>query len=195
MSYPPDPNNPYVQPQQGAYGYPQQAPTQPAYGYPQYGAGPVPGMPQRMQGQVITARVLLFVAGGIWVLVSLMALIAGFAARSVFADVPGTDGGVALGVALLLFLLFAGMAALHIVPASMFGKGGTGSRVTAIIGASLNGVLALIYVFASLAMMGEGDDDAGGLFFLSLVWASTAILTVVFCSLRQAGEWFNRPRY
>ncbi|MEY9876533.1 putative RDD family membrane protein YckC [Streptacidiphilus sp. MAP12-33] len=41
MSYPPDPNNPYgqpQQPQQPGYGYPQQQPQQPqqpAYGYPQ----------------------------------------------------------------------------------------------------------------------------------------------------------------
>jgi uncharacterized RDD family membrane protein YckC len=38
MSYPPDPNNPYgqpQQPQQPGYGYPQQPPQQPAYGYPQ----------------------------------------------------------------------------------------------------------------------------------------------------------------
>ncbi|MEV7021004.1 RDD family protein [Kitasatospora sp. NPDC093558] len=36
MSYPPDPNNPYNQPPQQGYGYPQQAPPA-GYGYPQQG--------------------------------------------------------------------------------------------------------------------------------------------------------------
>ncbi|MEY9969316.1 putative RDD family membrane protein YckC [Streptacidiphilus sp. MAP12-16] len=67
MSYPPDPNNPYGQPQdpyakppqqpqpgygypqqppqqpQPGYGYPQQPPAQPQYGYPQQGQPPQPG--------------------------------------------------------------------------------------------------------------------------------------------------------
>ncbi|WP_405727056.1 TM2 domain-containing protein [Streptomyces sp. NBC_01537] len=41
-----DPNNPYGQPQDGGYGYPQQPPgqpgPQPGYGYPQQGAYPPP---------------------------------------------------------------------------------------------------------------------------------------------------------
>ncbi|MEZ0092170.1 RDD family protein [Streptacidiphilus sp. EB129] len=51
MSYPPDPNNPYGQPQQPAqpgYGYPQQPPAQPQYGYPQQ---PPAGAPQDAYGQ------------------------------------------------------------------------------------------------------------------------------------------------
>jgi len=47
MSYPPDPNNPYGQPQQPpapGYGYPQQAPPPaPGYGYPQQTPPPAPG--------------------------------------------------------------------------------------------------------------------------------------------------------
>ncbi|MFE9422195.1 RDD family protein [Kitasatospora sp. NPDC006697] len=49
MSYPPDPNNPYGQPQQAPYGVPpQQSPyaQPPGYGYPQQGA-PQYGYPQQ----------------------------------------------------------------------------------------------------------------------------------------------------
>ncbi|MGF1432238.1 RDD family protein [Kitasatospora sp. LaBMicrA B282] len=49
MSYPPDPNNPYGQPQQAPYGMPQQQNPYgqpPAYGYPQQGA-PGYGFPQQ----------------------------------------------------------------------------------------------------------------------------------------------------
>ncbi|GAA1264474.1 hypothetical protein GCM10009665_62360 [Kitasatospora nipponensis] len=51
MSYPPDPNNPYGQPQQAPYGVPQQQnpygqPQQQAYGYPQQ-AAPGYGYPQQ----------------------------------------------------------------------------------------------------------------------------------------------------
>lgn len=198
MSYPSDPGNPYAggpYGQQPGYGYPQQPATQPGYGYPQYPVGGVPGMPPRMQGQVVTARVLLFVAGSIWLLVAILMLVGGFAAHGMLEDVPGMNGGQALGVALLLFLLFAGVAALHLVPASLFGRGGTGTRVTAIIGSSLNSLLALLYLFASIAMLSEDEEGAGGLLFLSLLWAGTAVLTVLFLAMRQAGEWFRRPRY
>lgn len=201
MSYPPDPKSPYggapYGQQQPGYGYPQQPPAQPGYGYPQYQAGGMttPGMAPQMQGQVVTARVLLFVAGSIWALMSIFMLIGGFAAQSMLEEVPGMDGGAALGIALLLFLLFAGMGALHIVPASMFGRGGTGARVTAIIGASLNSLFGLIYVVASFVMLGEDEEGAAGLLFLSVLWAGTAVPTVIFLSMSQASAWFNRPRY
>ncbi|WP_329580800.1 RDD family protein [Kitasatospora sp. NBC_01250] len=51
MSYPPDPNNPYGQPQQAPYGVPPQQPNPygqpPAYGYPQQGAPQGYGFPQQ----------------------------------------------------------------------------------------------------------------------------------------------------
>ncbi|MFR9676253.1 hypothetical protein [Streptomyces sp. TR06-5] len=204
MSYPPDPQAPYgggpYGQQQPGYGYPQQQPApQPGYGYPpQYpGAAPVPGMPHGpaagMPGQVVTARVLLFVAGSIWLLVSLLMLIGGFAAQNMLESVPGMDGGAALGVALLLFLLFAGMGALHVMPAAVFGRSGTGARVTGIIGASLNGLCGVFYVVASLAMISQDEDGGAGLLLVSLLWAATGITTVVLLSLGQAGRWFTRP--
>ncbi|WP_406199377.1 RDD family protein [Kitasatospora sp. NBC_01560] len=71
MSYPPDPNNPYGQPQQPGYGYPQQAPPAAGYGYPQqppqapgygvpqqpaYGYAPVPGTIQANNGYINVAH-------------------------------------------------------------------------------------------------------------------------------------------
>ncbi|GAA2635573.1 hypothetical protein [Streptomyces axinellae] len=214
MSYPPppgqDPNNPYAAPQQGApYGYPQQAPPPqyqtpaPPYGYPQQPGGypQQPGMPAHpgipmapsvsMPGLVVTARVLLFVAGALWGLSAVFVLIGGLMANGMVNDIPGVRsvGGAALGIGLGLFLLFGGLAALHIVPASMFGKGSVGTRVTAIIGASLNGLIAL------LGMLSAIGNSGGGSIFVSLLWLATAVVTIVFCSMGAAGQWFNRPRY
>ncbi|MEV6978930.1 RDD family protein [Kitasatospora sp. NPDC093806] len=74
MTYPPDPNNPYGQPQQpqqpgygypqqappaAGYGYPQQAPQQPGYGVPQqpgYGYPQMPGTIQANNGYINIAQ-------------------------------------------------------------------------------------------------------------------------------------------
>ncbi len=214
VSYPPppgqDPNNPYAAPQQNTpYGYPQQAsppPHQapaPQYGYPQQPGGypQQPGMPAypgapmapsvSMPGPVVTARVLLFVAGSLWGLLGLLMLIGGLAANGMVNDIPGVGsvGDAALGIGLVLFVLFGGLAALHIVPASMFGKGAVGTRVTAIIAASVNGLFALVGMLSAIG------NSAGGQIFVSLLWLATAVLTLVFCSMGAGSQWFNRPRY
>jgi hypothetical protein len=194
MSYPPDPKNPYGaapsgnpygQPQPG-YGYPQQ----PGYGYPQQ-PYPAAGMaaPMSMPPQTVTARVLLFVAGSLWALFGIIMLIVGLAAESAMQELDLGSGGSAVGISLLLFLVFGGMAALHIVPAAMFGKGGTGSRVTGIIASALNSVVAL------LALLGGASEGNGGGIVISILWTATAIVTVIFLSMGPTGVWFNRPRY
>ncbi|GEB48877.1 MULTISPECIES: hypothetical protein [Streptomyces] len=205
MSYPPppgspgpDPHNPYAPPQGGApYGYPQQG--APGYGYPQAGMPAYPGGPMQqpfvsMPGQVVTARVLLFIAGSLWGLLAVLMLIGGLAANSMIRDVPVANsvGAGALGAALIGFVVFGGMATLHIVPASMFGKGATGTRVTAIIGATLNTIVAMLAFFGSI---GSDESSAGGSMVIALLWLATAVLTIIFCSMSQAGHWFNRPRY
>ncbi|MEU6082248.1 hypothetical protein [Streptomyces sp. NPDC047108] len=209
MSYP-DPNNPYggqpqgqpyagPPPQGQPYGYPQQQPQQqPGYAYPQaqqgspYGAYPgypggVPGAPVSMPGQVVTARVLLFIAGALWALTAVLILIFGITAQNMGDDLPTEFRDVAAGAGILLFLLFGGLAALHITPASMFGKGRGGTRITAIIAASLNTLVSVLAFFSAAAQ--------GGNPVLAVLWAATAIVTLVFCCLRQASEWFNRPQY
>jgi hypothetical protein len=149
--------------------------------------------PVSMPGQVVTARVLLFVAGSLWGLFAVSMLLFGLAAGDAMEEVPGFGGagGAAVGVGFLAFLIFGGLAALHIVPAAMFGKGRIGTRVTAIIAASLNTLIPVLAMFGSI-------DDTGapaGTVFMSLLWLATAVLTIVFCSLGQAGYWFNRPQY
>lgn len=204
MSYPPQPgqspNNPYSAPQQGApYGYPQQGGGQPGYGYPAGGGMPAyPGggpmqPPVSMPGQVVTARVLLFIAGSLWALSAVLILILGLAANDALDDIPGVGaaGGAALGVALIFFLVFGGLAALHIVPASMFGKGRSGTRITGIIAASVNALLPLLSLLGQMA----NDTAAGGSIFAALLWLATAVLTIVFLSVSAAGQWFNRPQY
>jgi hypothetical protein len=212
MSYPPDPNNPYGaapsggyygQKQQPGYGYPQQQPA-PGYGYPQqqpyptgaaggmgapHGMGPGTGPQQGMPAQAVTARVLLFVAGSLWALIGLLMLIGSLAAQSMLEEMDVADSGEAVGVGLVLFLLFGGLAALHIVPAAMFGKGGTGARVTGIIASSLNSVVAL------LALLGGASDGNGAGVVISILWTATAVVTVIFLAMGATGAWFNRPRY
>jgi hypothetical protein len=147
--------------------------------------GPMGGAPQSMPGTVVTARVLLFVMGGIWALIAVVFLVLAFSVQSVSAELPAEAAAdladLGAGLAVVVALLTGGMAALTIVPASMFGRGGTGTRVTSIIGASLNTLLAL----ASVA-----DSPLTG-----IIWLVVGVLSIVFCSQRQAGAWFGRARY
>lgn len=200
MSYPPDPNNPYGgapsgnpygQPQPG-FGYPQQPQApQPGYGYPHqpYPAAAGIGVPQSMPPQTVTARVLLFVAGSLWALFGIIMLIAGLAAQSMVEELDLGSSGSTVGISLLMFVIFGGMAALHIVPAALFGKGGSGSRITGIIASALNSVVAL------LALLGGASEGNGGGIVISILWTATAIVTVIFLSMGPTGAWFNRPRY
>ncbi|MBW1596606.1 hypothetical protein [Streptomyces sp. JJ38] len=188
----PSQHNPYGQPP--PYGYPQPpqpGPTGP--GYPQYPGGPGGMMPMRMSmpGLVVTARVLLFVAGGLWALSMVFGLIMMLAAADIEDDpdfVVAESDVVVFGVVVLL--VGVALAALHIVSASMFGKGRTGVRVMGIITASLNLIIGGFSLIGSLAQTG-----APGGILITLLWVITALLTVIFLSLRPAGEWFNRPQH
>ncbi|WP_431984922.1 hypothetical protein [Streptomyces qinglanensis] len=225
MTYPPPPGqqpNPYATPQQGSqgapYGYPAQGAGQPGYAQPGYnqpgysqpgygypggvppypGGGPGGGIQPTvsMPGQVVTARVLLFVAGSMWALLAVIIFFLGLVANDAVNDIPGVDaaGGAALGVAFFGLLIFGGLAALHIVPASMFGKGRIGTRVTAIIAASVNALLPLLGCFGALGSA-VGGDDAASIFFWYILWLATAVVTLVFCCMGPASQWFNRPQY
>lgn len=208
MSYP-NPNNPYgpppggpppggPPPQGGPYGYPQQPPPpQAGYGYsypPQggYPGGPGgPMVPMNMPGTVVTARVLLFVAGSLWVILAILMFVLAAGSQNLKdEDVPeiADFADVASGIGVVFGVVFGVLAALHIVSASMFGKGAGGVRALAIVAASLNSLLALLSLLSSLTA--EGGNPV-----LPVLWAGTAILTIVFCANGQASQWFNRPRY
>lgn len=208
MSYP-NPNSPYGappggqppggQPQGGPYGYPQQPPPPPGpaygYGYPPHGGYPGgpggPMMPMPMPGTVVTARVLLFIAGSLWLIVAVgMFILAASSQNLKDEDVPeiANFADFASGLAVVLGVVFGALAALHIVAASMFGKGAGGVRALAIVAASLNSLLAMLSLVSSL-------DAQGGNPVLPVLWTGTAVLTIVFCANGQASQWFNRPRY
>lgn len=181
--------NPYGQPQQPGYGYPQQgAPQQPGYGYPQappvqpYGAAGFPQAPTSMPGLMTAARVLLFIIGGLQVLVGIIAGIA-IAAASDAVDSDAATGLAGLGfIVVFILLAFAGLA---IFLGVKFSNGGTAIRVITIVYASLM-ILGSLFNFAS----GQSSGVVGGLVSLSI---GGIILAAMVNS--QASAWFNRPRY
>ncbi|MFG3252289.1 hypothetical protein [Streptomyces sp. NPDC048172] len=212
MSYPPPPPgqspNPYAGPPQGApapqgpyapQGYPAPAPMPGPQGhpaYPAYPGGPMNGMPgmpgmvppkASMPGITIAARVLLFVAGAIWGIMAVGFLIAAMAASDA-ADAG--FGEASIGLVMVFSLVFAAMSALHIVPASLFGRGRVGTRVTAIVAASLNTLCAVLGFLGSLT---PGRAEANPL--AAVLWLAVSVCTIVFCSMSPSGQWFGRPRY
>ncbi|MBB5936859.1 hypothetical protein [Streptomyces zagrosensis] len=148
----------------------------PAQGYyaPQYGTQPhvhplhYPGippgqggyLPQQMPGIVRAAQVLLFVGAGFFVLVSILA--------------GAHDGARTAGAVFSIGLFWYAGA----ICAFRFGKGGHGTKVTAIVFTS-------IAIAASLSAMREYHTGPA---------AIAAIVTVVLLSQRTTSQWFRRPR-
>ncbi|MGP3973235.1 hypothetical protein ACTWQF_04200 [Streptomyces sp. 8N114] len=162
---------------------------------PAYPAGPMQPV-VKMPGQVITARVFLFFAGALWTITAFLTLLALSAGGAV--ALPGGLGpgaGSALGIMLLLFLLYAGMAALHIVPACLFGKGRSNTRITAVIAGSLNSLVPIIGFIAFLSADTSDSAAAAGAAFFYLLYLAITALTIVFCSASAASQWFNRPQH
>ncbi|SDM69330.1 hypothetical protein [Streptomyces wuyuanensis] len=189
-----DPNNPYGQQQgQPGYGYPQgqQQPPQPGYGYPQappvqpYGGG-YPGAPMSMPGLMQTARVLLFIVGGLQLLFAILAAVFVAAAQDTASSVGvGEETGVLAGLGFFLVFILLAFAVWAIVLGAKFAKGGNGVRVTTIVYASL-------YILLSLANFagGTASSAVGGVIGL-------AIGGIILASMvnSSATAWFNRPRY
>ncbi|MEU2107403.1 hypothetical protein ACFWOY_25535 [Streptomyces sp. NPDC058423] len=189
-----DPNNPYGQQQgQPGYGYPQgqQQPPQPGYGYPQappvqpYGGG-YPGAPMSMPGLMQTARVLLFIVGGLQIILGIIAAFAIAAAQDVADSVgAGEQTGPLAGLGFAVVLILLAFAAWAIVLGVKFAKGGNGVRVTTIVYASLF-ILGSLTNFAA----GEASSAVGGVIGLAI---GGIILAAMVNS--SASAWFNRPRY
>ncbi|KQX59070.1 MULTISPECIES: hypothetical protein [unclassified Streptomyces] len=190
-----DPNNPYGQPQgqgqQPGYGYPQQAPQgvppQQGYGYPAappvspYGGG-YPQGPVKMPGLMTTARVLLFIIGGLQ-LIGAVVMGIGIAAASSTIDDSDTATGLA-GLGFVLVALLAVIGGLSIFLGVKFSTGGTAIRVITII-------------YASLMLVGALGNFAGGQpsgVFGGIV--SLAIGGIILASMvgGQASAWFNRNK-
>ncbi|MFJ6622451.1 hypothetical protein ACIQOW_33325 [Kitasatospora sp. NPDC091335] len=214
MSYPPDPNNPYGQPQAAApgygqpqaapgYGYPQQAPppaAAPGYGYPQQAPayGYVPVAPPSMPGLMTTARVLLFIVGGVQTLAAISYIIIGAAAKDVTTaasrttsdDNPFTAlGDAAAGVLLVVGVVFGLFAALSITLGAKFGKGGNAVRVTTIVYGSLGALVGLLILLGAVS-----GGTAVGL-VMAVLWLAISIIWITAMCIQDGVNWFNRPRY
>lgn len=199
-----DPNNPYGQQPQGqpGYGYPQQAPQgippqggyaypqqQAPQGYPAYPAGPggYPGMPAQMPGLVKTARVLLFIIGGLEIVIALFAAIGGAVLAST-SSTSSTSSGLVGGVLVAVAIVVVGFGILAIVLAAKFGKGGNGVRITTIVFASLS-LLGSLSNFANTG----GTTPAGVLGGIIGLAIGGIILAAMVSS--SGAAWFKRPRY
>lgn len=186
MSYPSDPSsnpyaaNPYAQQppqQQPQYGYPQAPRPGYDYGYQQQMPGgfqqPVPTGPD---GKVTTARVMMFIAGALQGVFSVLGIaVLGFAANEMadFQDV--TDVKVGIGIAYFFCGLFLVHAVLGIMLAIWFARGGNGVRIGSIIWASfltLFGLIALPF---------------------GIIWLGVGVTCIVL--LAQSRAWFTRPQY
>ncbi|MBV2154358.1 hypothetical protein [Kitasatospora sp. SUK 42] len=212
MSYPPDPNNPYDQPPAAApgYGYPQQTPppAAPAYGYPQAapgygypqaapGYGYPPAAPQTMPGLVTTARVLLFVVGGVQTILTIIYLIAAAVAKDATSTLKTTTeddpftalGDAAVGIIVVVAVLFGLFAALSITLGVKFGKGGNAVRITTIVYGSLGALVGLLLLAGAIT-----GSTAVGL-VMAVLWLAVSIIWITAMCVRDGVNWFNRPRY
>ncbi|WP_030259459.1 MULTISPECIES: hypothetical protein [Streptomyces] len=202
MSYPPDPNNPYGQPPAApGYGYPQQAPPV-AYGYPQqapgYGYPPV-AQPPSMPGLVMTTRVLLFVVGGVQVLLAGFLIIVAAGAKKVANEhSTGSDtaifGNAAAGVLLVLGVVYLLAAVLSITLGAKFGKGGPATRITTIVYASIALLLGLLVLAGAVTGSAQANGAGFGV-IVGVLWIAICIIWIVAMSTRDGVAWFNRPRY
>ncbi|MGW2376816.1 MULTISPECIES: hypothetical protein [Kitasatospora] len=210
MSYPPDPNNPYGQPQAPGYGYPQQAPpAAPGYGYPQPAApayGYAPAVPQAMPGLVMTARVLLFIVGGVQILITI-GLMIGAAGAKKAADTYSSSSANAIfnataGVALVLGIVFLLASVLSITVGVKFGRGGNATRITTIVYGSIALLIGLFLMFGAITGSTQATGDtqaaaqgAGFAMVFSGLWIAICIVWIVAMCVRDGVNWFNRPRY
>lgn len=218
-----DPNNPYGQPPQQppqpplpqqpptvpgynydyGYGYPQQQ-TYPGYagypgqpGYPGAGMMPPQSMPS-MPGLLTTARVFLFIIGGVQILGGLAWLyIAAFVsdvtdgATSGSASLESFDdaGHAAAGMLVFIALLTLGIAALSITLGVKFSRGGQGIRITTVVYGALGSVVGLIALFAGL------DTGSATAVVFPLIWVVFAGVITAAPVVPSGTAWFARPRY
>ncbi|MEU6482928.1 hypothetical protein [Streptomyces sp. NPDC046887] len=209
-----DPNNPYGQqqgqPQQPGYGYPQGGqPPQPGYGYPQQGqpqqpaqpgygypaappapaAAPgygYPGVPASMPGLVTTARVLLFIVGGLQIIAAIVFAFVVAAAQDISSEVGAGDATSGLaGLGFILVLILVAFALWAIILGAKMGKGGNGVRITTIVYASL---------FLVLSLLNFGNGTASSVVSALIGLAIGGIILAAMLT-KDGAAWFNRPRY
>jgi hypothetical protein len=187
----------YGQPQYGQYAQ-QQYGQQPAYGqqYGQQQYGQVPAYGQYGSGQpakpgtVVTAAVLGFVFGALGVVFTLLTLVAGSAASSVFGTLAEEDD-VATGIFAFVLVLGLLMAVWTVVTiwGSVWALTGR-SRVLLIVGGSIAIAFTL---FGFLASLGDSTSGSGGVVW-SLLLLVGAVAIVVLLSVRPSAHFFAAHR-
>ncbi|KAA6214449.1 hypothetical protein CP973_35735 [Streptomyces albofaciens JCM 4342] len=196
MSYPNQ--NPYGPPQgqpqgppQPQYGYPQQQPMQ-SQPYAPFPAGPtgpggMPGIPapNQMPSGVKAARVMLFILaatgmlGIVGVTISLNRLSSASANYSGFSGDSASMFALGKGALIFVMILQAAYAAIALVLALQYAKGGNGIRIGSII---FGAVSVLCSIPFALGFWGIPN------FVMS-------ILVIVFAAKQDGQAWFTRPRY
>jgi len=175
----PPPQQPYGAPQSGppGYGYPQTPP-----GYPQAPplaptgwGGPPPGV---MPSQVNASRWIMFIAGGLQALFSLLGVVLIGVLRSHLSTLDPSYSDARIGTAVMYVLLavFVLHGVVGIVLGTLVSKGGSGVRVGAIVWASF------LILFGLVAIP------------LGLLWIGCGVATIVMLAQSPAGNWFQRPR-
>ncbi|MEE1784344.1 hypothetical protein PUR71_15760 [Streptomyces sp. SP17BM10] len=211
MSYPPDPNNPYGQPQQPGYGYPQQAPPAAGYGYPQQAAQPMygypPAAPQRMSmpGLMVTARVFLFIIGAVQVIITAVLLLGAGGAKKVANEhTTGSEtaifGNAAASILLVIGVVYLLAAVLSITLGVKFGSGGPATRITTIVYGSVAVLLGLGVLISSItgganSQVAGAAAGAGLGVAIGVLWIAISVLWIAAVTTRDGVAWFNRPRY
>jgi hypothetical protein len=190
MSYPPQPpNNPYggqqYPPQQQAYGYPQQPQAgQASYGfqqpleggYPQQPGFNYPNAPATMPGPVNAVRIIMFVFGGLAILVAIGALVwaAQFNAFSDGSQFASISTGLVMAFA--VFWLIVNVTGIFL--AAQF-KNGRGATRTWTI--TYGSVLVLVGLLTLIGIVG-------------VIPLALGILIIVFMAKQEGTQWFNRGR-
>ncbi|MEU3447039.1 hypothetical protein AB0H29_07400 [Streptomyces thermolilacinus] len=190
-----DPNNPYGQQQPAQPGYGQQPaqpgygqPAQPGYGYPQapaYDGGYAAAAPMEMPSGAKAGRIF------VWVIIALQLVFAIYAFSQMGAveeavnqsnsGLSGSDAELASDIGkgvIVIFAVFALVfAALGLVIALKWAKGGSAVRTCAI-------------VWAAFAIV-------GGIFQIPIGLGTMlfAILLIVFAAKGDTAAWFKRPRH
>ncbi|MFE0703305.1 hypothetical protein [Streptomyces sp. NPDC058872] len=190
-----EPTNPYGQPQdqgqgqQPGYGYPQQAPQgvpQQGYGYPM--APPVspyggyPGAAMEMPGNVKSARVMMWIMGGLNLLGGLAIIALSFALDSDLESAGATSADaeafadLGQGIMIFLGLISLVFAVVGMVLAARFKSGGNGVRIGSIVWASFAVLFSLFSLPAGIVSLALG------------------VLIIVFVAKADGAAWFNRNK-
>ncbi|MEE1939429.1 hypothetical protein V1L54_08370 [Streptomyces sp. TRM 70361] len=176
-----DPNNPY---RKNPYDSPSDhppghGPDGPSSGHP---LAPPPGPygspggpPGTMPGKVNSARLILYIAGGIQALFSLLAIVVFAASQNTLEETYG-ELNVDTGVYYVMFGFFLLHALVGIALATRFPQGGSGLRIGAIVWAA---VLVLIGIAAIP---------------LGLLWMAVGVFCLVLLASAESAAWFNRPQ-